>query len=176
MLEGLLSAVYGMSVSALIISMLLVLVLSAILHLTLKPTVKQVVGIILTVCVLLLLSYVTMLGRSEPETGLLLIPGNSIAKAFVSDIYLKMVLMNIFVFVPYGAFMTLVFSRYGVKATVLVTLLSGLVITVLIEVLQYVLGLGCAETDDVICNLAGAAIGLVPYFATYKAVKKRLSR
>lgn len=165
MLDGILITVYGMTVTALVISTVLVLIVSFVLHLVFKPMVKQTVGIILTVCVLLLLIYVTMLGRSEPETGLLLMPGHSISRIFESSIYLKMVLMNVFIFVPYGAFMTLALGRCSVKTTVLVTLISGAVLTVMIEVLQYVLGLGCAETDDVICNLTGAAIGLLPYLA-----------
>lgn len=168
MLEGLLNAVYGMSVTALLIFTVLILIMSAALHVFFKAGIKQIIGIVLTVCVLLILLYVTMLGRSEPETGLVLVPGYSIARAFSSEVYLKMVLLNIFIFVPYGAFVSLIFSRYGRKVTVLVTLLSGLALTLLIEALQYFLGLGCAETDDVICNMAGVFIGLLPFLATYR--------
>ena len=163
MLDGILSAVYGMSIPALLIVTALILVVSALLHVFLRPAAKQMVGIVLTICVLMILLYVTILGRSEPEVGLVLLPGYSIARAFISEVYLKMVLLNIFVFVPYGAFVSLIFSRYGRKVTVLVTLLSGLVLTILIEALQYLLDLGCAETDDVICNMAGVFIGLIPF-------------
>lgn len=163
MLDGLLNAVYGLSVPALLIGTTLILLISAGLHAFLSGRVRQIVGIVLTVCVLFVLLYVTMIGRSEPETGLVLMPGYSIARAFSSEVYLKMVLLNIFIFVPYGAFASLIFSRYGKKVTMLVTLLSGLAITLIIEALQYFLDLGCAETDDVICNVAGVFIGLIPF-------------
>ena len=171
MLEEIYYSAYGMPYWLLAVLTAAILVASGLCHALLSARAKRIVGIIASACVLLIILYVTMLGRAEPETGLVPMPGYSISRIFDSYIYLRMVLMNIFIFVPFGAFMTLALSGVGKARAVMITLITGLVLTIVVEALQYLLNLGCAETDDVICNFAGVFIGVIPCLVAYRQGK-----
>lgn len=69
-------------------------------------------------------------------------------------------LQNILFFVPFG--LLLPAKRWWIVA------LSSLCLSVTIEALQFIGGLGLAELDDVICNVIGAIIG---FFATRRISK-----
>lgn len=69
-------------------------------------------------------------------------------------------LINMIVFVPVGMILG---SLLRVKKSWLITLLFGMGISVLIEVLQFVLKRGFAEVDDVIHNTLGGLIGYGVY-------------
>lgn len=173
MIHDIYLSIYRMPYSVLAISTVAFLVLVSIVSAFLSKRAKVILGSIAAAVILLIILYITLFGRSEPETGLVLKPGYSIRRAFISDEYLRMVLMNIFVFIPFGAFLSMAISPSGMKMTVLVTICSGLVLTVIIEALQYMLNLGCAETDDIICNVVGTCLGLLPYLLTFRAADKR---
>ncbi len=77
------------------------------------------------------------------------------------------ILGNIVLFVPLGIYLQL-FERTK-KITVSVTVIF--LTTLLIEVLQFVFGLGTADIDDVILNLLGGAIGVLIYRLFYTLFK-----
>ncbi len=52
-------------------------------------------------------------------------------------------------------------------------LLSGLFVSVSVELLQYITSRGLTEIDDVINNTAGAIIGWLAYDRMLKAVKRK---
>ena len=151
---------------------LALLVLAVMGHAFLRKKAKRIVGAIGCIFALIIIVYATVLSRSEPGQGLVLIPGYSFLKATYSAEYLRMVLMNIAMFVPWGVFLSMFLCANGVRKNILITLGVSLGITVLIECIQYFFSLGCAELDDVICNMIGAAIGIIPYGAAYPIVKK----
>ena len=66
-------------------------------------------------------------------------------------------LSNIVLFIPLGVFSAIYFRKHKV----IYSLLSGFLVSLIIEILQYALHRGCAETMDVICNTIGALIGAV---------------
>ena len=66
-------------------------------------------------------------------------------------------LSNIILFIPFGVFSSIFFKKHKV----LYSLFSGFFVSLIIEILQYALHRGCAETMDVICNTIGALIGAV---------------
>ena len=70
---------------------------------------------------------------------------------------------NILVFIPFGA----LFPGKRWKAL----LLTAVLFSVGIEVIQYAFNLGWCEIDDVICNVLGAAIG----FGLWKMVKGKIN-
>lgn len=75
---------------------------------------------------------------------------------------------NILLFIPYGFFIT---WRFGHKRRVLFALITGAVVSVLIEAMQYVLPLGrISSVDDVLFNTLGALLGS----ALFAAVNKML--
>ncbi len=65
---------------------------------------------------------------------------------------------NIFLFVPLGYFLPLLEKRYRKWETVLLT---GFLISLLLEAGQYFLYLGSADIDDVLLNLSGTALGFL---------------
>ena len=66
--------------------------------------------------------------------------------------------MNVFLFVPMGLALPFALPE-KMPHKVLVSVLCAVILSTMVEILQYVFHLGRAETDDVICNTLGAAIG-----------------
>ena len=62
---------------------------------------------------------------------------------------------NIVLFIPYSLIMVFVFN---IKKESIV-ILTALLLSVLIETLQFILELGVADIDDVLLNISGAFIG-----------------
>lgn len=82
----------------------------------------------------------------------------SLAKLY-PELYREM-LMNVFLFFPFGLAMgQLVPRSWGPGHRAALTVGLGALLSVLIEGAQYLWGLGIAETDDVLCNTLGAALG-----------------
>ena len=71
-------------------------------------------------------------------------------------------LQNIVFFIPFGLFAPL--KRWKT------VLLTAVIFSTLIEVVQYIGGFGLAEVDDVICNTLGTLIG----FAILSFLKRKL--
>ena len=74
-------------------------------------------------------------------------------------------MMNVFLFVPLGMALSLVFGGTTGKR-IFFTVLTGLLLPVTAEAIQYFAHLGMAETDDIICNTIGTAIGSCAYLLT----------
>lgn len=94
--------------------------------------------------------YLTLWRGSHGVSEINLTPLWSYRKWSAADVRWQ-IYMNIFLFVPYGASL----RSLNVRCPVLIALLTS----VLIELAQYVFGLGLCETDDVINNTLGAAVG-----------------
>jgi len=75
------------------------------------------------------------------------------------------VFMNIFVFIPLGLFLGASFH----KQTFIKTLMTGILVSVIVEALQFVFKRGVSETDDVIHNSLGCLIG----YALCSMINKR---
>lgn len=75
---------------------------------------------------------------------------------------------NIAMFFPLGIFLPIFFKKLNFGKVVL----SGLLISVIIEVSQYFLSSGYADTDDVIMNTLGAALGAITFFYILKGKKR----
>ena len=66
---------------------------------------------------------------------------------------------NIVWFVPFGLLFPLLFRRLSMFSV----LLSGFLLSLLIEFLQYAFGTGVSEADDLILNTAGVLVGYFLY-------------
>ena len=129
------------------------------------PKLWRGVNIFCCVCSVLGILYVTLFKRSPHEQFLQLIPFHFIVEAKEHIEILRSMLMNVFLFVPLG--LSLPFSVNGkLPRTVIFTLVSALIFSVCIEVVQYHFGLGRAETDDVLCNVFGTLIGCLAFCKT----------
>ena len=86
-------------------------------------------------------------------------------------LFLWLFVGNIIWFVPFGAYLRL----RGLQIWKVLLLTAAL--SVVIEMLQFVFGSGCTETEDVILNTSGGAIGcaLAALFLGIKQCRKKTS-
>lgn len=122
----------------------------------------RVIGGIMTVIALGAILYITVLSRGESGAGADFVPFSSFERAKIQPEMYRSMLMNVFLFVPLGLSLPFVFGG-GAGKRILMTILFGLLLSVTIEMIQFFASLGLAETDDVICNTLGTAIGSCSY-------------
>lgn len=76
---------------------------------------------------------------------------------------------NIAVFIPFGFYLAAVTSRRGLPMKLLVTL----VVSLLLEFMQFVLAIGRSDVTDLMMNVVGGAIGIVAYYLFAWMLRKR---
>ncbi len=81
--------------------------------------------------------------------------------------------MNALLFVPLGLSMPYCLSRKPYKRNIFITIGFACVLSAVIEFLQYYYHLGRCETDDVIANTLGAAVGTLSYCLYMKILKNQ---
>lgn len=136
------------------------------------PKVWRGINIFCCVCSVAAILYVTVYDRSTKDRFLQLIPLHFIIEAQEQIEILRSMLMNAFLFVPLG--LSLPFSINKKTAqTVKIALVAALVFSVCIEIVQYIFCFGRAETDDVLCNLFGTAIGCLSFILANNHLRKR---
>ncbi|MFD1418710.1 VanZ family protein [Companilactobacillus keshanensis] len=77
---------------------------------------------------------------------------------------------NIFWFIPMGFFL----PALNIKKGFFKVILTGMLISVSIEAMQFVLNTGVTDIDDVIFNTVGTVVGYLLYWICFK-VKKRIN-
>ncbi len=116
----------------------------------------------LTVSVLAIF-YLTVLNREIGSVHqFVLNPLWAFQEAKTEKEYYRSMYMNFFVFVPIGLSMPFALSE-KVKHRILLTVLFALLLSALLESLQYFLSMGLAETNDIMCNTLGTAFGTLSY-------------
>lgn len=117
--------------------------------------------------------FVTLFTRNAQQTQqIVLIPFAVLEQARIyPDVYNQMIL-NVVLFLPLGLSLPFCFTE-RIKHPVLMTICLGLVLSITVEVLQYILQCGYSELDDVILNTIGTACGTVSYFLTRFVVNMR---
>ena len=105
--------------------------------------------------------YMTVLARGEDPQVPVLLPFHSFMEAKIQPELYRSMLMNIFLFEPIGLSLPNILPKkaHPVAATVV----FALFLSIGIEVSQFYFHLGRCETDDVIMNTLGAAIGAAAY-------------
>lgn len=104
--------------------------------------------------------YTTLLNRSLGAREVCLIPFASLSMAGEQPELYRAMLMNVLLFVPLGLALSGVLPRsWTPRRRFWIAAAAGLMLSGLVEGLQFAFALGRAETDDVICNTAGAALG-----------------
>ena len=109
--------------------------------------------------------YITLHHRLPGERELILMPFHSFVEARAQREMYREMLMNVFLFVPLGV--TMPFALHKNSQTVrskrrkiiLFTIAFALILSVVIESIQFFFAMGIAETDDVLCNTLGTALG-----------------
>lgn len=136
------------------------------------PKVWRGINIFCCVCSIAAILYVTIVDRSTKDRFLQLIPLHFIIEAREHIEILRSMLMNAFLFVPLGLSLPFAINKKTAQ-TIKITLVSALVFSVCIEIVQYIFGFGRAETDDVLCNLFGTFVGCFSFILANINLQKR---
>lgn len=92
-----------------------------------------------------------------------------------NDEYLRTNIFNMLLFMPFGAFLYAVgYPNLSVKKCLIITAMAALFLSVGIEAVQFLLQCGETETDDVIHNVLGAALGVLLARLTCNLYSKRI--
>ena len=103
---------------------------------------------------------ITLLSRAETSREVYLMPLHVLQAAKEQPELYREMLMNVFLFVPLGLTLPNALpDRRKRTSRGLIAVLSALVLSAIIEWLQYRYALGTTETDDVLCNTLGALLG-----------------
>lgn len=103
---------------------------------------------------------ITLLSRSGTSRDVYLMPLHVLKAAKQQPELYREMLMNVFLFVPLGLTLPNALpDRRKRTSRGLMAVLAALILSVVIEWLQYRYALGTTETDDVLCNTLGALLG-----------------
>lgn len=105
--------------------------------------------------------HLTVISRKPGKDILVLMPFHSIAVTKYQPEMWRSLLMNIALFFPFGVSLSsILHDKHSARKNILCTSAAGLLLSLLIESIQYFYSLGEAWTDDVICNTLGAFLGV----------------
>ena len=117
--------------------------------------------------------YLTILEREIDNYIIEFTPFYTFVMAQDQPEYYRSFFMNVLLFVPLGLSMPYLLSKKPHKRNVFITIGFGAVLSAAIEFLQYYYHLGRCETDDVIANTLGAAVGTLSYLLYIRILKNR---
>lgn len=118
--------------------------------------------IFLSALAALMIVSLTLFNRSSGAREIVLTPFMSFVWAQEQPELYREMLMNVLLFVPLGLFLPFVFKSRNVLKSVL----TAFLLSTFIEIIQYIFGLGMAETDDLMTNTLGAFIGSMSYWVS----------
>lgn len=115
----------------------------------------------------------TLWGRNPGTRELQLIPFDELMTMEDNEEAIRTMVMNVVLFLPFGLTLPYIFDHIKNKRRKwLLCILIGFLVSVGVESIQYVFALGRAETDDVICNTLGCALGVLAEVVA-EGIKKR---
>ena len=124
------------------------------------------VGLSLLIAYLFLVLAVTVFLRNySEEPNIILEPFHSYREYYINDFTWFEIRANVLLFVPIGFLLPMTFKKP------LFSFVTGVMVSVMIELLQFVLHRGLCETDDVISNTIGLVIGMAAYAAVIMIVR-----
>ncbi|MBQ6153981.1 MAG: VanZ family protein [Ruminococcus sp.] len=161
MLDELLQELYESNLWMILIAMPVLIAVWSVIGARFSEKIRVLNTVIFALAVMMII-YVTVFSRGESEPGVDLMPLSSFERAKVNrEIYRAMV-MNILLFFPFG--LSLPFLLKGSAGRrVLLTIAAACLLSVSVEIIQLIFRIGLTETDDVICNTFGAALGGLSY-------------
>lgn len=140
--------------------LLLIIVWSAAGVLADKKRWWKPLNAIVCIAITAIILYATVYSREESSRQVILTPFITFEYAKIQPELYRTMLMNMFLFVPLGLSLPFVLPfKHGAVFTVIV----AIALSAAVEAVQYHLGLGLSEIDDVITNTLGAAIGTLPF-------------
>ncbi len=137
-----------------------------------KKTLSRVMAAICAILSLCFIVFFTLVNRGDSKQ-LQLIPFYSFVIARVQPELYRSMFMNALLFVPLGLFMPYAVAGKRGRYAVPITVLFSAMLSAVIEFLQYRFHLGRCETDDVIFNTLGAAVGTLSYCLYMRILKNQ---
>ncbi len=134
-----------------------------------NPRAVRTVNAVLAAVSLAGIVYATLIRSPSHTREIFLMPFHSFIEAKAQKEMYREMLMNVFLFVPAGVTLPFALLRNGfepasqTRKTVLTTIIFAVCLSFVIEAVQFAFGIGRAETDDIICNTLGAAIGTLSF-------------
>ncbi len=129
----------------------------------------RIIVIVLFLLYLSCLFYLTffshLYGRGYFHRSMNLVPFATI-RLFITSGHIRGILVNVFgniaAFVPMGLLLPVAFEK---SARLCRTLLITFGVSLMIEIVQYVFGVGAADVDDLVLNLSGGLTGYLVFAA-----------
>lgn len=118
--------------------------------------------------------FFTLYRDSGNKYEISLIPFITFTKIKTNSELLRSMIMNVFLFIPFGLSAPFVLPE-NTRKKVLIATLAGLVLSIFVEICQFVFTLGRFETDDIIMNTFGALAGATA-FLLYCGIKKLINK
>ena len=157
--------IYCLPLSVILLLMAMAIIIWKEVDVALTPYPRAVKGwqnanLLLAILSIGLIFYSTVLTRETGERSLCLIPFDFITRIPTDNEAIRTVLMNLFLFFPLG-----LTAGWGLRdkcspvLRVLLITAIGLILSLTVEILQYVFALGSVEADDLLANVLGALIG-----------------
>lgn len=138
-----------------------------------KRKFKLIFNMIILLFSLVIILYRTILCRQFNNYQIELRPFYTFILAQIQPEMYRSFFMNCLLFVPLGLTMPYVLLRKPRKRNIFITICFAAALSAGIEFLQYYYHLGRCETDDVIANTLGAAVGTLSYCLYMKIHKNR---
>ena len=126
------------------------------------PKQMRIVSMVMVGLSVLIILTLTIFFRPDADVISELTPFALLCKSITDPAIFRSVVMNIFLFVPLGMSLPFVIRSTALRR-VLFTILAGFLLSGAIELLQHFLLVGMMQTDDVICNTLGTAVGACAY-------------
>lgn len=127
---------------------------------------KKLFCLLILICFVCVFVQITLIGReSRLPRRIWIIPFYSYYKYLSGwQVFLfKQNIQNILLFMPLGFFGSVLLGRQAHKKRRLILVGSGLLLSVIVEVMQYVMAIGLFEVDDLIHNTFGTSLGCLVY-------------
>lgn len=167
------SFIYKQNLFTMILLVAAAVILWAYFSLKFDSKLRYIVNILITVAILIMMLYKTIFSRSIGNYQIELRPFYTFVLAQQQVEMFRTFFMNMLLFVPIGLTMPYVLSHKPRKRNVFIVVAFAAVLSAGIEFLQYYYHLGRCETDDVIANTLGAAIGTLSYCLYMKMFKNQ---
>ena len=164
--------IYHQPMSVLIFVFAILIVAWAVLNSNLNRF-NKLLNVTIVFATVLVIVYSTLLKRTVSNFQLELRPFYTFVMAQSQVEYYRTFFMNALLFVPLGLAMPYCLSKKPYKRNIFITIGFACVLSTVIEFLQYYYHLGRCETDDVIANTLGAAIGTLSYLIYMKILKNQ---
>ena len=174
LIRYIINGIYRWPYSRLIIFVAAALIIYTLINVYGPKKLCRVLNILVFLCITVTILYYTLSVRSvKGERTIRLIPFRRFFDYRPTGF--KFMWLNAFFFFPFGLSLPYILpDRFRRK--VLITVIAAACVSVCIELAQYVFKLGSCETDDIIMNTFGAAVGTLSYAAAVKMRSKKTNQ